>query len=102
MSDWSILGTRFILYQVVCECTKSQTLEEKMYKPGCCETGWELVMAGGCYNTDCKANYSPIKGELLRIANALHKSRYLTYGSDKLMVVTDHRPLVGFLEFEYV
>jgi hypothetical protein len=72
------------------------------YKLGCCEKGWELIMAGGRFNTECKSRYSPIEGELLGIACALHKSRYLTHGSQNLTVLTDHKALVGFLNFEAI
>jgi hypothetical protein len=56
-------------------------------------------MAGGRFNTDCESRYSPIEGELLGIACALHKTRYLTNGSSRLTILTDHKPLVGFLDY---
>merc|ERR1711895_7687 len=39
-------------------------------------------------------NYSPIEGEGLAVVNALHKTRHYTQGCDKLLVCTDHKPLV--------
>jgi hypothetical protein len=47
-------------------------------------------------------NKNPAEGELLGIANALHKSRYLTIGTMNLIILTDHMPLVNFLDYEYM
>ena len=42
-----------------------------------------------------------LRGELLAIAIALHKCRFLVYGHPNLVVLTDHKPLVGFLNSPY-
>jgi hypothetical protein len=102
MSDWSNLGTGFVLYQISCKCMETEDPDVKNYKSGCCENGWKLIMAGGRYNTECESHYSPVEGELLGIANALHKSRYLTHGAIRLTVLTDHKPLVRFLNFNAI
>jgi hypothetical protein len=38
-----------------------------------------------------------IEGECLGLASALHKTRYCTQGCDKLVIATDHKPLLGVL-----
>jgi hypothetical protein len=98
MSDWSKLGTGFCLYQISCNCGENDKGIRPAYEPGCCETGWELIMARGRFNTSCEEWYSPVEGELLGIACALHKTHYLTHGSSRLIILTDHKLLVGFLD----
>ena len=57
-----------------------------------------LIYAGGRFNSPAESKYAPIEGELLGIVIALHKSRYLVSGHDNLTVLTDHKPLVGYLD----
>ena len=54
-------------------------------------------MVGSSFNSPAEANYAPIEGECLGVASALHKTRYYTQGCDKLLVCTDHKPLLGIL-----
>ena len=75
-TDWSRLGTGFILYQKDCDCTED-------YNPNCCEK-WRLILAGGKYNNKAESNYAPVEGELLAIAVALHKCRYFIQGANDL------------------
>ena len=51
-------------------------------------------MAGGRFNTETESNYTPLEGEMLGIASALHKSRYFTSGHPNLTIFTDHKPIV--------
>ena len=69
------------------------TVKEKL----CCEDGWRLILAGGRYNTETEAQYAPVEGELLVIAVACHKARYFIAGCTNLTIVTDHKPLVNYL-----
>ena len=39
--------------------------------------------------------YSPIEGECLAIADALYKAKHYVLGFNDLLLVTDHKPLVG-------
>ena len=94
-SDWSRKGTGFELHIVSCEC---HTRNEGVYRHGCCQDGWRLAYAGGRFNTRSEANYAPVEGELLGIAIALDKSRFLTYGHPNLVVLTDHKPAGRILE----
>ena len=51
-------------------------------------------MVGSSFLSPTEQNYSPIEGEGLAVVNALHKTRHYTQGCDKLIVCTDHKPLV--------
>ena len=42
-------------------------------------------------------NYHPIEGELLGVTWALEKLAYYTLGSEKLLILVDHKPLIGLL-----
>ena len=42
--------------------------------------------------------YVAIEGEALAVAWALEQTRYFTLGCEELIVVTDHKPLVGIFE----
>ena len=54
-------------------------------------------MVGSSFTSPAESNYAPIEGECLGVANALHKTRYYTQGCDKLVIGTDHKPLLGVL-----
>ena len=54
-------------------------------------------MVGSNFLSPAEAKYAPIEGECLGVANALYKTRYYTQGCDKLIVGTDHKPLVPVL-----
>ena len=44
-----------------------------------------------------RQRYTPIEGEALAVAWSLEQTRYFTQGCRKLLVVTDHKPLVKIL-----
>ena len=94
-SDWSAQGTGFQLHSVTCKCHKKN---KDRFKRFCCGGGWHLIYAGGRFNSPAETKYAPIEGELLGIVVALHKSRYLVQGHENLTVLTDHKPLVGYLD----
>ena len=54
-------------------------------------------MAGSRFNSDAESRYAPIEGEALAVVWALEQSKFFTQGCDKLIVATDHKPLVGLL-----
>ena len=56
---------------------------------------WDLIFAGGRFNISLETRYSPTEGEALAVAVALENSRYYTLGCPKLIVATDHKPLLG-------
>ena len=88
-TDWSKAGIGFFLLQKWCECQEIH--------PRCCNEGWRLVLAGGRFTKPAESRYSPVEGELLAVADALHKTRHFVLGCDKLVVAVDHKPLLGLL-----
>ena len=88
-TDWSKAGIGFFLLQKWCDCSEIH--------PRCCPDGWRLVLAGGRFTKPAESRYSPVEGELLAVADALHKTRHFVLGCDKLVVAVDHKPLLGLL-----
>ena len=88
-TDWSKEGMGYYLSQKSCKC--------KSLGPDCCTEGWRICLVGSRFNSDAKSRYAPIEGEVLAVAWALEQSKFFTQGCDKLVVVTDHKPLVGLL-----
>jgi hypothetical protein len=54
-------------------------------------------MVGSRFTSSAEANYSPVEGECLGVADSLQKTKYYTQGCDKLVVGVDHKPLLGVL-----
>ena len=54
-----------------------------------------MVYIGGRVTNQVESRYSPIEGECLPIADALHKGKYFMLGCNNLILVTDHKLLVG-------
>ena len=44
-----------------------------------------------------ESRYHPIEGELLGLAWSLKKTKFYTLGSEKLLLLVDHKPLIGLL-----
>ena len=65
--------------------------------PSCCQNGWVRVLSGVWFCTAAESRYHPIEGELLGVAWALEKTGYYTLGCTKLLVLVDHKPLIGLL-----
>ena len=90
VTDWSRSGLGYIMWQKRCQCTSIH--------PTCCPTGWALISCGSRFCTATEQNYHPIEGELLAVTWALQKTTYYTLGSDKLLILVDHKPLLGLLK----
>ena len=88
-TDWCKSGLGFFLLQKHCHC--------KLTGPRCCKDGWRLVLAGGRFTTPAESRYSPTEGELLAVADSLHKARHFVLGCKYLIVAVDHLPLLGLL-----
>ncbi len=86
-TDYSKKGLGYFLSPKHCQCASSI--------PGCCEYGWKVTLSGSRFTKPAESRYAPIEGEALAIAWALKQTRYFTQGCDNLVVVTDHKPLVG-------
>ena len=84
--DWSTTGIGYFLSQKHCSCSSAV--------PGCCQTGWRIVLAGSRFLRPSESRYAAVEGESLAIVWALEQSRYFTQGCDNLLVLTDHKPLV--------
>ncbi|KAK4326776.1 hypothetical protein Pmani_002793 [Petrolisthes manimaculis] len=90
ITDWSKEGIGFVVLQQYCLCTSADS-------PFCCRGGWRLALCGIRHLTTAEAGYAPIEGEALAVAWCLRKARLFLLGCPNLVLVTDHRPLVGIL-----
>ena len=54
-------------------------------------------MVGSTFLSPVEKNYAPIEGECLAVVIAIHKTRYYTQGCDKLLICTDHKPLIPLI-----
>ena len=89
ITDWSKHGIGYAMWQKRCTCTKIH--------PTCCPTGWVIISCASRFCTAAESRYHPIEGELLGVTWALQKSAYYTLGAKKLLVLVDHKPLLGLL-----
>ena len=87
-TDWCREGIGYLLLQQHCSCTSDKV-------PLCCKDGWKLVMAGSRFTKGAEARYSPTEGEALGVAWSLEHARMFVLGCEKLIVSTDHKPLLG-------
>ena len=90
ITDWSKEGVGFVILQQYCSCVSPEA-------PLCCKGGWRLALCGSRHLTPAERGYAPIEGEALAVAYCLHKARLFLLGCPNLLLVTDHRPLVGLL-----
>ena len=88
-TDWSVDGIGYVLKQKYCNC--------KRISPSCCADGWHVCLIGSRFTTATESRYAPVEGEALAVAYGLHQTRYYTLGCTKLIVATDHKPLVQIL-----
>ena len=86
MADWSKKGIGYFLFQKHCTCLSKTT--------GCCEQGWKITLAGSRFLQPAESNYWPVEGEALAVKWGLEDTRFFTYGCNKLVVQTDHKPLL--------
>ena len=89
ITDWSRTGIGYALWQ--------KWWRYVNIHPSCCKEGWALITCGSRFCTLAESRYHPIEGELLGLAWALEKTSYYTLGSEKLIVLVDHKPLLGLL-----
>ena len=88
--DFSEKGIGYFLSQKHCSCFGPHI-------PGLCEHIWRITLAGSRFLRPAETRYAPVEGEALAIAWSLEHTKYFTLGNDKLVVVTDHKPLVNLL-----
>lgn len=89
ITDWSRTGIGFVLWQKRCTCAKIH--------PSCFKNGWQIITCGSRFFTAAEERYHPIEGELLTVAWALQKTSYFILGCQKLLILVDHKPLIGLL-----
>ena len=89
--DWSKTGIGYLLMQKHCKCELDNA-------PICCPGGWKIAFAGSRFTNDAESNYSATEGEALAVAWSLNHARMFTLGSSNLLVVTDHKPLLGIMQ----
>ena len=88
-TDWSVDGIGFVLKQKYCKCST--------VSPTCCPDGWHICLVGSRFTTPAESRYAPIEGEALAVAYGLQQTRYYTLGCTRLIVATDHKPLIQIL-----
>lgn len=88
VTDWSREGLGFVILQQYCSCVSADT-------PFCCRGGWRLALCGSRHLSPAEANYAAVEGEALAVVWCLQKARLFLLGCPNLLLVTDHRPLVG-------
>ena len=87
-TDFSKEGLGYLLLQKYCNCSLD-------YAPLCCKGGWQLVCAGSRFTKGAESNYAPTEGEALAVAWSLNHAGIFTLGCPRLIVSTDHKPLLG-------
>ena len=86
--DWSKEGLGYLLLQKHCSCPIDDA-------PKCCPSGWKLIFAGSRFTKGAESRYSPSEGEALAVAWSLSHAKLFILGCKQLIVVTDHKPLLG-------
>ena len=86
--DWCQSGIGYLLLQKYCDCSIENA-------PVCCPDGWRLVYAGSRFTQSAETRYSPTEGEALAVTWALDHAKNFIHGCRNLIVVTDHKPLLG-------
>ena len=89
-TDWSKDGIGYLLLQQYCHCKSDRS-------PLCCKDGWKLVFAGSRFTRGAERNYAPTEGEALSVAWGLEHARMFVLGCERLIISTDHKPLIGIL-----
>ena len=89
-TDYSKDGLGFCLKQKTCKCAVSDGKINLM----CCESGFKPIMCGSRFTSTAEANYAAVEGELLALSWALESTEHFTLQNPKLVISTDHKPLV--------
>ena len=76
-----------------CFCLKSIALVYN-YLLIVVEAVGKLPLAGSRFLRQAETRFAPVEGEALAIAWSLEQTRYFTQGCDRLIVVTDQKPLL--------
>ena len=101
MGRWTILETDFskdglgyCLKQKICKCSE----EKGKIDPNCCKTGYKTILCGSRFTSSHESKYAAVEGELLALEWALDSTKHFTLQNPKLVISTDHQPLVRLIE----
>ena len=86
--DWSKTGLGYLLLHKYCDCSIDNA-------PICCPDGWRLVFAGSRFTQNGEPDFAPTEGEALSLSWSLNHAKNFVLGCRDLIVVTDHKPLLG-------
>ena len=92
-TDYSKDGLGFCLKQKCCKCAVTA---EKINLT-CCESGFKPIMCGSRFTSSAESNYAAVEGELLALSWALESTEHFTLQNPKLIISTDHKPLVELI-----
>lgn len=91
VTDWRRIRIGYVLWQKGCKC--------QQIHPSCCQGGWVIIMVGSRFCMPTESQYALIEGELLGVTWALAKTAHYTFGCPQLLVLVDHKPLLGLLTY---
>ena len=89
LTDYCKTGIGFFLMQKKCLCPD--------ITPYCCPSGGQLVLAGSRFTSGAESRYAPVEGEALAVEWGLENTKHYSLGNPKLLVATDHKPLLKIL-----
>ena len=92
-TDYSKDGLGFCLKQKCCKCT----VPAGTINLTCCESGFKPIMCGSRFTSSAESNYAAVEGELLALSWALESTEHFTLQNPKLIISTDHKPLVELI-----
>lgn len=81
-------GHWILLISKNCNCPNDKA-------PTCCRECWELKYVALCFTKGVENNYLPRAGESLAIWGSLNLRKLFVLECKKLIIVTDHKPLLG-------
>merc|ERR1712082_572040 len=91
--DFSKDGLGYCLKQKTCSCKVTNKKINLTY----CEQGFRPIMCGSRFTSPAEANYAAVEGELLALSWALKMTEHFTMQNPKLVISTDHKPLVELI-----
>ena len=88
-TDRSKEGNSYHLLQIYCAYPTSQALS-------CCPDGWKHIFAGSRFTYDSES-VQQTEGEMLATIFSLEHAQMFILGCTELVISTDYKPLLGFL-----
>ena len=56
------------------------------------------MLAGSRFTKDAETRYAPVEGEALGVQWGLDNTKHYTLGNPKLLLATDHKPIIKILD----